>query len=120
VSTKKNIYTLNTKELKKLLIAFNKTTYGCTVFFLAYFVPITLLLTTLIVAIVGLCSSAEIFLKTDAICFLSFIVTFVIANIYYYSELRKFAEVGIIKKMPLSRKSRAKAQKPAKSAKKTK
>ena len=39
MSEKKNIYNLNMKEMRDLILKFGGTLYGRTVFFLAYFLP---------------------------------------------------------------------------------
>ena len=41
MSERKSIYSLSIKEMRKLLRDFSNTLYGRTVFFLAYFVPMT-------------------------------------------------------------------------------
>lgn len=92
MSEKKSIYSLSIKEMRKLLRDFSHTLYGRTVFFLAYFVPMMAFL-----VMIGLVVSEmikpeyELFYPIVGTFFL-FIGLFILGNIYYYHELRMFAE----------------------------
>ena len=92
MSEKKSIYSLSIKEMRKLLRDFSDTLYGRTVFFLAYFVPMMAFL-----VMVGLVVAEMINPKYDLFfpimgTFFLFIGVFILGNIYYYHELRVFAE----------------------------
>lgn len=92
MSEKKSIYGLNIKEMRKLLWDFSNTLYGRTVFFLAYFVPMMAFL-----VMVGLVVAEMIDPEYDLFfpimgTFFLFIGVFILGNIYYYHELRVFAE----------------------------
>ena len=92
MSEKKSIYSLSIKEMRKLLRDFSHTLYGRTVFFLAYFVPMMAFL-----AMVGLVVAEMIRPEYDLFfpivgTFFLFIGVFILGNIYYYHELRVFAE----------------------------
>ena len=92
MSEKKSIYSLSIKEMRKLLRDFSHTLYGRTVFFLAYFVPMMafLVMAGLVVAeMIG--PEYELFYPIVGTFFL-FIGLFILGNIYYYHELRMFAE----------------------------
>lgn len=85
-----SIYNLDIKNLRKALTEFQKTLYGRTVFFLAYFIPALSFL-----AIVGFVIALFIQPATPtlyafyAACGV-FVISFVIGNAYYYRELRDF------------------------------
>ena len=92
MTKKKNIYNLSLKEMRQLIWDFGSTLYGRTVFFLAYFVPImALLVMTGLVAAAIIEQSAELFYPIMGTFFL-FIGLFILGNIYYYHEIRIFAE----------------------------
>lgn len=92
MSEKKSIYSLSIKEMRKLLRDFSNTLYGRTVFFLAYFVPMMafLVMAGLVVAEM-IRPEYELFYPIMGTFFL-FIGVFISGNIYYYHELRMFAE----------------------------
>ena len=85
-----SIYDLDMKGMRKALRKFGKTLYGQTVFFIAYLVPFLAF-----VALVGFVifafvqPSDEIFIAA-CVAAVVFLVSFLIGNAYYYSELRKF------------------------------
>lgn len=92
MSEKKSIYGLNIKEMRKLLWDFSNTLYGRTVFFLAYFVPMmTFLVMAGLVVAEMIRPEYELFYPIMGTFFL-FIGVFILGNIYYYYELRVFAE----------------------------
>lgn len=92
MSEKKNIYSLSVKEMRKLIRDFAGTLYGRTVFFLAYFVPMMafLVMAGLIIAEI-IVPKYDLFFPIVGTFFL-FIGTFILGNIYYYHEIRVFAE----------------------------
>lgn len=92
MSEKKNIYSLNIKEMRKLIRDFAGTLYGRTVFFLAYFVPMMafLVMAGLVVAEM-IAPEYNLFFPIVGTFFL-FIGLFILGNIYYYHEIRVFAE----------------------------
>ena len=92
MSEKKSIYSLNIKEMRKLLRDFSNTLYGRTVFFLAYFVPMMAFLTMLGLVVAEIIVPAyNLFFPIIGTFFL-FVVVFILGNAYYYHELRIFAE----------------------------
>lgn len=92
MSEKKSIYSLGIKEMRKLIRDFAGTLYGRTVFFLAYFVPMMafLVMAGLVVAEM-IVPEYELFYPIVGTFFL-FIGLFILGNIYYYHEIRVFAE----------------------------
>lgn len=92
------IYDITLKDIKKLFRAFHETLYGRTVFFLAYIIPIALLVSSIIIAILSLCLASDFLLMLGTWLFLAAIPTFILGNIYFYSELRRFVEAGKYKK----------------------
>lgn len=92
MSDKKDIYELNMKGMRELLVKFNKTLFGKTIFFLAYLIP-------LVTFLVMLCLGVKCIINPDinliyivAMLFGIFLVTFTLGNICYYKELRAFSE----------------------------
>ena len=92
MAEKKNIYRLSVKEMRGLIREFANTLYGRTVFFLAYFAPfMSLLVMVGLIFAAMLEQSAELFYPITGTFFL-FIGLFLLGNIYYYSEIRRFSE----------------------------
>lgn len=92
MAVKKNIYTLSVKEMRGLIRDFADTLYGRTVFFLAYFAPFMALLVMLGLVLAAMIEqSAELFYPITGTFFL-FIGLFLLGNVYYYSEIRRFSE----------------------------
>lgn len=89
---KKSIYSLNIKEMRKLLRDFSCTLYGRTIFFLAYFVPMMSFLVMIGIIVAGLMSPWDNLFCCILSAFFVFVGSFVLGNIYYYHELRVFAE----------------------------
>ena len=92
MAVKKNIYTLSVKEMRGLIRDFADTLYGRTVFFLAYFAPFMAFLVMLGLVLAAMIEqSAELFYPITGTFFL-FIGLFLLGNVYYYSEIRRFSE----------------------------
>lgn len=91
MSEKKNIYSLNIKEMRDLLLRFGGTLYGRTVFFFAYFLPLMAFLFMLGLVIAAFIVPEPLFYPIMG-TFLIFITLFILGNIYYYHEIRIFAE----------------------------
>lgn len=89
---KKNIYNLSIKEMRRLLRAFSGTLYGRTVFFLAYFAPMMSFLVMLGLILAEIIAPEEQLFYPIVGTFFLFIGLFITGNIYYYNELRMFAE----------------------------
>ena len=87
-----SVYDLDIKGLRKTFLKFNKTLYGRTVFFLAYIIPFFLFGIGLVLLIGGIIQQCPNKMLGAARVFGAFILTFVIANIYFYSEVRKFCK----------------------------
>lgn len=78
--------------MRKLLRAFSKTLYGRTVFFLAYFAPMMSFLVMLGLVLAEIIAPKEQLFYPIMGTFFLFIGLFIAGNIYYYNELRMFAE----------------------------
>ncbi len=87
-----SIYDKNIKEIRKELVRFGKTTYGKTIFFIAYLIPIALFFALIIFAILGFASDAKYLIGYMPHLFIGFVVSFILANAYYYKELRIFVD----------------------------
>ena len=80
-----SVYDLDMKGLRKTFNEFHKTLYGKTVFLLAYVIP----------AMLFIASMAAIIIRRNSIAAVTmalFVLSFVIGNIYFYTEIRKFAD----------------------------
>ena len=85
------IYKMDSKEIKKLLIEFNETVYGKTMFLMCY--------ATFFIIFAGLLFSFIIYLRTKSFIISSFIIgsaflsiiSFTIGSYAYYKELRIYA-----------------------------
>ena len=91
MSEKKSIYDLNMKEMRKLLLEFGGTLYGRTVFFLAYFLPLMAFLALCGLVVAAFLTPEDLFYPIMGAFFI-FLGLFILANIYYYNELRHFIE----------------------------
>jgi hypothetical protein len=80
-----SVYDLDMKGLRKTFNEFHKTLYGKTIFFLAYIVPAMLFCASMAAIVINKYALAA---TTMAL----FILAFVIGNIYFYAEIRKFAD----------------------------
>ena len=80
-----SVYDLDMKGLRKTFNEFHKTLYGKTIFFLAYIVPAMLFISSMAAIVINKLSVA-------AVTMALFILAFVIGNIYFYTEIRKFAD----------------------------
>lgn len=92
MADKKNIYNLNLKEFRKLLKDFAHTLYGRTIFFIAYFIPGLLFLAVIGLVVCGFIFTSDIITNAILILLACFVVTFLVGNMYYYRELRIFAD----------------------------
>lgn len=80
-----SVYDLDMKGLRKTFNEFHKTLYGKTIFFLAYIVPAMLFISSMAAIVINK-------LAVAAVTMALFILAFVIGNIYFYTEIRKFAD----------------------------
>lgn len=87
-----SIYEVDIKELRKVFHEFHQTIYGKTVFFLAYIIPAGIFLISIVMLIAGVIQESVFAVGAVAKLLVAFGVTFVLANIYYYAEVRKFCE----------------------------
>lgn len=89
---KKSIYDFSVKEMRKLIQSFSCTLYGRTVFFLAYFVPLMALLVMIGLVLAAIIEQNDTLFYPIAGTFFVFVGLFILGNIYYYHEIRIFAE----------------------------
>ncbi|MBO7132080.1 hypothetical protein J6V85_02355 [Candidatus Saccharibacteria bacterium] len=87
-----SIYDLDLKGMKKSFAKFNKTLYGKTVFFIAYFIPFLSFLALIGAVIAVLFVPTERMQFFTAISLAVFIISFFIGNAYFYRELRIFLD----------------------------
>lgn len=86
----KTIYDLDYKGMRDALHDFQKTLYGRTVFFFAYFIPLVLFASSAMICVLAVTSQAADLACISGLIFCGFVLSFILANIYFYSELRKF------------------------------
>lgn len=85
------IYDLDIRGMRKAIKSFGNTVYGRTVFLLAYFIPGTLFVSAISITTVAVCmEQIDNTLNLIGILFGSSIITFILANIYYYKELKDY------------------------------
>lgn len=87
-----SIYDLDLKGMKKSFAKFNKTLYGKTVFFIAYFIPFLSFLALLVALITIIFVPAEKMQLFASVSLVVFIISFFIGNAYFYRELRIFLD----------------------------
>lgn len=92
MADKKSIYNMDMKEFRGLLKSFGKTLYGKTIFLIAYFVPGLLFLAIIGLSICGFIMANEMLTNAIVILLACFVISFLAGNMYYYRELRVFAE----------------------------
>ena len=92
MAEKKSIYNMNLKEFRKLLKSFGSTLYGRTIFFIAYFIPGLLFLATIGLVVCDFFFTSDIITNAILVLLACFVVSFLGGNMYYYKELRIFAE----------------------------
>ncbi len=80
-----SVYDLDMKGLRKTFNEFHKTLYGKTVFFLAYVIPAMLFIASMCAIFIGRN-------ELSAVIMALFILSFVLGNIYFYAEIRKFSD----------------------------
>jgi len=78
-------------EIRLLLKQFGKTAYGRTIFMIAYFVPITLFFTFVILAVMSLIMTSTVLFMASVGVLVIFVPFFMAAHAYYYRELRDYA-----------------------------
>ena len=87
-----SVYELDIKGMRKTFMKFHQTLYGRTVFFLAYIIPFVLLALAMGSAVRGFLESCTIILGRSICLFAAFGISFIFANIYFYTEIRKFCD----------------------------
>ena len=87
------IYELDNEGFRDALMRFGKTWYGKSVFLLAYFVPFVLFVSALIMMLLCVTiPSLDYLLNCALVALVGFVPLFMLANMYYYNEVRKFLE----------------------------
>lgn len=87
-----SVYDIDRDGLRKLFYEFHKTLYGRTIFFFAYFIPFALFIAAALSALFALFYAFNpLLINIAAMCIIAFIPAFILGNIYFYNEIRKFA-----------------------------
>lgn len=85
------IYDLDIRGMRKAIKSFGNTVYGRTVFLLAYFIPGTLFASSIAITTAAICmDQINNTINLIGILLGSSIISFVLANIYYYKELKDY------------------------------
>ena len=92
MSDKEDIYELDMRGMRDLLIRFSKTLYGKTIFLLSYLIPLVTFLVMLCLGVRCVIAPDINLIYIIAALFGIFLITFVLGNICYYKELRAFSE----------------------------
>ena len=92
------IYDLDIKGMREMMSSFHKTLYGRTIFFFAYFIPFALFIASAVMILIAGATAARELADIAIATFCASVVAFILGNIYFYSELRKFVESGKYKK----------------------
>jgi len=92
------IYDLDIKGMRKMMSGFHKTLYGRTIFFFAYFISFALFTASAVMILVAGVTATRELADIAIATFCASVVSFILGNIYFYSELRKFVESGKYKK----------------------
>jgi uncharacterized membrane protein len=85
-----SVYDLDRKGMRKAFMRFHKTLYGRTIFLLAYIIPAILFIAGVAQVVMGFVQGCEGLLKISLRTFGAFILCFIIANMYFYTEVRRF------------------------------
>ena len=85
-----SVYELDRKGMRKAFMRFHKTLYGRTIFLLAYIIPAILFITGVVQVVSGFTQGCSAMLKLSLRTFGAFVLCFIIANVYFYSEVRRF------------------------------
>ncbi len=87
-----SVYDLDMNGLRKTFMKFHKTLYGRTVFIFAYLIPFVLFVIGTILGVVGVANGCTAVSRRGADILALFVPLFILGNIYFYSEVRKFCE----------------------------
>ena len=87
-----SVYDLDIKGMRKTFMKFHKTLYGRTVFLLAYVIPFFLFGIGLVILISGFIMQCPAQLMMAAKVLGAFALAFILGNVYFYTEIRKFCE----------------------------
>lgn len=86
-----SVYDLDLKGIRKTFIEFHQSVYGRTIFFLAYIIPFVLFVVAAVAALLAIFFSFDTNLFMISLYSISaFFPTFIIGNMYFYSEIRRF------------------------------
>lgn len=87
-----SIYDFNLKGMRKAFKDFNKTLYGKTIFFIAYIIPAILLIAGATLVVLYFIYGDSTLLAYGITFVITFAAMFLLANAYYYAEVRHFCD----------------------------
>ena len=86
-----SVYDLDLKGMRNTLIEFHQSIYGRTIFFLAYFIPFVLFIVGVLASLLAMFFSFDAALfNISMFSILAFFPAFILANMYFYNEIRRF------------------------------
>ena len=87
-----SIYDFNLKGMRKAFKDFNKTLYGKTIFLIAYIIPAVLLIAGVTLTVLYFVYNDSTLLAYGITFIVTFTAMFLLANAYYYAEVRHFCD----------------------------
>ena len=112
-----SIYDFNLKGMRKAFKDFRKTAYGKLIFLVSYIAPLLLFIVGASLTLYALINVNSDILTYGLVILGAFVLLFLAANAFYYSEVRRFCDRNKPAK-PAAKSSKKAAKKPAKKGKK--
>lgn len=109
-----SIYDFNLKGMRKAFKDFRKTAYGKLIFLITYIAPFLLFITGTSLVIYGLINSQTDTMTYGLVVLGAFVLLFILANAFYYSEVRRFCDNGKAAKAATKKPAKKAAKKVAK------
>ena len=114
-----SIYNFDLKGMRKAFKDFSHTVYGKTVFVIAYLIPTILFFAGIALVIISFVKEMPELLTYGIVFLIMFVAMFLLANAYYYAEVRHFCEKRKIA-VPAKKSSKKVVKKAAKKTSKKK
>lgn len=109
-----SIYEFDLKGMRRAFKDFRKTAYGKLIFVVAYIAPLVLFIAGASLTLYGLINVESQIMTYGLIVLGAFVMFFILANAFYYAEVRHFCD----RNKPAKAKAKKAAKKVAKKAKK--
>lgn len=89
-----SIYNFSLKGMRKAFKDFRKTAYGKLIFLITYVGPLILFIAGASLTVYGLVNAETEVLTYGLIILGAFVLFFILANAFYYSEVRHFCDIN--------------------------